>query len=262
MIPASPEPGGGGLPPAPVLRIVYTDAGNAWILEGANPPLQLTSSGLVESVHISDDGLRIAFTRRPAPDSPVELRAVHQDGSGEVVLFTPAQFDALYPLGGALHNDISQFGFVPGTHEVMFNTRGIFEGPGLAKHDNLLVIDADTGVLTEIFPLAPAGISPLPQMDRELAVVRPEAVDLANIDGSSHQVGLVTYPHIITYSEYLFYVRPVWRPDGSNVGVVIPSPDPLTPPLSGTVWTIPFHRWDGDLPADDLRTVLPVWRGI
>lgn len=226
-------------PPVPVLRIVFTDGGNAWIIEGAHPPLQLTSSGLVENVRISDDGLRIAFTRRPAVDSPVELRAVHQDGTGEVVLLTPAQLDALYPLGGALHNDISQFGFAPGTHNVMFNTRGTFEGPGLAKHDNLLVVDTDTGVFTEVFPPGSGGdFTPSPDGTR-LAIIRPEAVDLANVDGTSHQVGLVTYAHIITYSEYLFYVRPVWRPDSAEVGVVIPSADPLAPPLSGTVWRIP-----------------------
>ncbi len=232
----SPGPGGGA---APVLRIAYTDGGNVWLLEGANPPLQLTSSGLVESVRISDDGLRVAFTRRPAPDSPVELRAVHQDGSGEVLLQTPAQLDALVALGGALHNDISQFDFVPGTHDVMFNTRAIFEGPGLAKHDNVLVIDTDTGVLTEVLPPGSGGdFTPSPDGTR-LAIVRPDAVDLANIDGTDHQVALVTYEHIITYSEYLFYVPAVWRADGSEVGLVVPSADPLTPPLSGTVWRIP-----------------------
>ena len=47
----SPVPGGGL--PVSVLRIVYTDGGNVWIIDGTNPPLQLTSSGLVEQVRIS-----------------------------------------------------------------------------------------------------------------------------------------------------------------------------------------------------------------
>jgi len=239
--PTSPIPGGGGGTPAPaVLRVVYTDAGNAWILEGANPPLQLTTSGLVEDVRLSDDGLKVVFTRRPAPDSPVELRSVNHDATGEIVLLTPAQFDALYPLGGALHNDISQFDFVPGTHDLLFNTRGLFEGPGLAKHDNLIKIDTDTGVWGEILAPGSGGDFSVAPDGARMAIVRPEAVDLANIDGSDHQVALITYPHVITYSEYLFYIRPVWRPDGSQVGVVIPSPDPLTPPLSGTVWVLPY----------------------
>ncbi|HSB91058.1 MAG TPA: hypothetical protein VLD63_13655 [Anaerolineales bacterium] len=234
----SPEPPGGGPAPA-VLRVVYTNGSNAWILEGANPPLQLTTSGSVESVRISDDGLRIAFTRRPDPDAPAELRAVHNDGSGEVVLLSQAQIDAIAPLDGAHHNDLSQFDFLPGTHNVMLNTRGVFLGPGLAKHDNLLVVDADTAVLTQVLPPGSGGdFTPSPDGTR-LAIVRPDSVDLANVDGSAHQVGLVTYEHIITYSEYLFYVKPVWRSDGSEVGVVIPSPDPLTPPLSGTVWRVP-----------------------
>lgn len=238
--PTSPAPDGGGGTPAPaVLRVVYTDGGNAWILEGANPPLQLTVSGLVENVRISDDGLRIAFTRRPAPDSPVELRAVNHDGSGEVVLLTPAQFDSLVALGTSLHNDISQFDFVPRTHALLFNTREVFEGPGLAKHDNLLRIDTSTGIVTEILPPGFGGDFAFSPDGSRMAIVRPEAVDLANADGSDHQVGLVTYAHVITYSEYLFYVTPLWRPDGTEVGVVIPSADPLAPPLTGTIWRIP-----------------------
>lgn len=233
---AATPAGGAG---APVLRIVYTDGGNAWILEGANPPLQLTASGSVESVRISDDGMRVAFTRRPAPDSPVELRAVNHDGTGEVVLLTPAQLDALVPLGGAVHNDLSQFGFIPGTHDLLFNTRGVFEGPGLAKHDNLLRIDSLSGTRTEIFPPGAGGDFGTSPDGTRLAVVRPQAIDLANLDGSDHQVALVSYTPIITYSEYQFYVRPVWRSDGTAVGFLIPSADPLTPPLSGTVWTLP-----------------------
>ena len=238
--PTSPPPVGGGGTPAPAdLRVVYTDGGNAWILEGSNPPLQLTTSGLVEDVRISDDGLKVVFTRRPALDSPVELRSVNHDATGETVLLTPAQFDALYPLGSALHNDISQFDFVPGTHDLLFNTRSLFEGPGLAKHDNLRTIDTDTGAHTEVFPPGSGGDFAVAPDGTRMAIVRPDAVDLANPDGSNHQVGLVTYAHVITYSEYLFYVTPLWRPDGNEVGVVIPSADPLAPPLSGTVWRIP-----------------------
>jgi hypothetical protein len=235
----SPEPGGGGPPGAPVLRVVYTDGGNAWIIEGANPPLQLTSSGLVENVRLSDDGLKIAFTRRPAIDSPVELRSVNHDATGEAVLLTPAQLDALYPLGGALHNDLSQFEFVPGTHDLLFNTRGIFEGPGLAKHDNVLVIDTDTGALDELLAPGSGGDFTASPDGAQIAVVRPDEVDLINIDGGNHRVGLVSYTPVITYSEYQYYVVPIWRPDSLEVGLVVPSSDPLTPPLSGTVWRIP-----------------------
>ncbi|HET7009288.1 MAG TPA: hypothetical protein VFI11_00810 [Anaerolineales bacterium] len=235
----SATPGEGGPPGVSVLRVVYTDGGNAWIINGANPPLQLTTSGLVENVRISDDGQKIAFTRRPAVDSPVELRAVNYDATGETTLLTPAQFDALYPLGTALHNDLSHFDFVPGTHDLLVNTRGIFEGPGLAKHDNVLVIDTDTGLLDELLAPGSGGDFTASPDGAQIAIVRPDSVDLINTDGSNHRVGLVTFASIITYSEYQFYPVPVWRQDSSSVGLVIPSPDPLNPPLSGTVWEIP-----------------------
>jgi hypothetical protein len=233
--PTTPAPAGA----ASVLRIVYTDGGNVWILDGANPALQLTAGGLVEDVRISDDGLKVAFTRRPAADSPVELRSVNHDGTGETTLLTPAQFDALYPLGGALHNDISLFDFVPGTHDLLFNTRGTFEGPGLAKHNNVLVVNTDSGVLDEL--LAPefgGDFTPSPD-GTQLAIVRPNEVDLINVDGSNHRVGLVGFTPIITYSEYQFYPIPVWLEDSSAFGLVIPSSDPLNPPYTGVVWEVP-----------------------
>jgi hypothetical protein len=226
-------------PPPSALRIVYTDGGNVWILGGANPPLQLTASGLAEDVRISDDGARIAFVRRPAPDSPLELHVVNYDATGETTLLTPAQLDALYPLGGALHTDISLFDFVPGTHDLLLNTRGVFEGPGPARHDNVLIIDTDTGVLDELLEPGSGGdFTPSPD-GTQLAIVRADEVDLINIDGTNHRVGLVTFTPIITHSEYQFYPIPVWRPDSSGFGLVIPSADPLIPPYTGVVWEVP-----------------------
>jgi hypothetical protein len=226
-------------PKPPVLCIVYTDGGNVWLIEGTKPPVQLTSSGGVDQVLISDDGMKIAYIYRVTLDSNAELRSINVDGSGDTSLLTPAQFDALYPLGPMVHNDLSQIAFVPGMHTLMLNTRGIPVGPGLAKHDNLLLLDADTGVLTTIFPPSSGGDFTLSPDGSQVAIVLPTSISIANIDGSNLFANLVTYASVMTYSEFMYYAQPVWTADSSALGVAIPSSDPLSPPTSGTIWRIP-----------------------
>jgi hypothetical protein len=240
------------LPPKPpVLRIVYTDGGNVWLIEGAKPPAQLTSSGGVDEVLISSDGMKIAYIYRVTPDANAEVRSINADGTGDTSLITPAQFDALYPLGPMVHNDLSQIAFLPETHLLMLNTRGIPPGPGLFKHDNLLQLDADTGVLTTIFPPSSGGDFTLSPTGSQVAIVLPTSISIANSDGSGLFANLVTYTAVMTYSEFQYYAEPVWKGDSSALGVVIPSSDPFNPPTSGTIWRIS----SGGGPAVNLGTI-------
>src|SRR3990170_4826737 len=101
-LPGPSETEGPAATPPPVLRVAYTSAGEAWLLEGAGPPVQITHIGGVQTVVISDDGLRIAYLRRAVPEGPAELHAVDHDGRGDLVLLTPAQVNSLHPLDGFL----------------------------------------------------------------------------------------------------------------------------------------------------------------
>ena len=119
--PLEPTP----LPPAapPVLRIAFTNGGNIWLAEGDAPAVQLTSSGNAEQVWISSDGQQVVFTRRPAVDGPVEVRAVHRDGTGEMILAPADAWNGLYAHESFLFNDLQQMDFIPGTHRLLLNTR-------------------------------------------------------------------------------------------------------------------------------------------
>jgi hypothetical protein len=224
---------------APELMLAYTDGGNVAFLAGSGPAALLTAGGSVEQVRLSDDGRKIAYTRRAAVDQPVELRAVNSDGSGDALLMGPADFDALYPLDGALHHDLYEFDFVPGTHLLLLNTRSIFEGPGLATHDDLLQIDGDTLARTMLLAPGTGGhFTPSPD-GRYVALSRPDAVEVRLIDGSPSGSGVIAYDPVITYSEYAFHALPVWNPASTMVAVAIPSQDPLAPTTTGSMWQLP-----------------------
>lgn len=225
--------------PTPSLIVVYTDGGNVALLGESGGPAFLTGSGRVEQVRISDDGAKIAYSRRPVDGAPVELHVVNADATGDTVLLNPSDFDALYPLGGALHHDLYQFDFVPGSHILLLNTRSIFEGPGLVKLDDLIRVDTDS--LSRTLLLAPGSggdFTPSPD-GRYLALVRPEAIEIRTADAGPSGSGVITYAPVITYSEYAYYVQPVWRADATMLGSIIPSADPLAPTTSGTVWNLP-----------------------
>jgi hypothetical protein len=235
--PATTQPGIPPTSPTPaVLRIVYTNGGDVWLIEGSNPPFQLSSVGSVDQVLISSDGMKVVFTRRTTFDTPAEIRSINVDGSGEAVIMTPAQLDTIFPLGDFLHNDLANIAFVPGTHKLMFNTRAIPEGPGLIKHDNILLLDADTGVVTTLFPPGEGGDFSLSPDGSQLAIILPSSISLVNIDGTNLRPMLVEYTPVMTYSEFMYYAQPVWTADSSALGVAIPSEDFLSPNISGTVW--------------------------
>jgi hypothetical protein len=223
---------------APHLRVVYISGGNPWIVEPPAAPVQLSAVGSVYRVYLSDDGAKVVYARYPSLSAPAEIRAVNTDGSGDHTLLTPAQVGALEAPGGALYVDISTMEWIPNTHRMLLNTRGQFEGPGLSLYDDLFLLDADTGALTPLLAAGSVG-NAVPSPDgTKMAIARATSVSLARIDASDMHPNVITFPAVLTYSEYAFYPAIVWAADSSRFGAIIPSPEPLGPSPSAAIWTV------------------------
>jgi hypothetical protein len=224
--------------PAPHLGVAFISGGNPWLVEPPAAPRQLSTAGGVEGVYLSSDGDRVVYTHHPVPDGPAEVRVVNSDGSGDRALLTSVQVGGLEPLDGAVYVDIFSMTWIPGTHRIFFNTRGKFEGPGLARYDDLFMLDADTGALTTIFTAGDGG-DPWPSPDgTKLAISRSKFISLANIDGSSLHASVITFPAVITYSEYSYSPGVVWAADSSRFGAIIPSEDPFAGDPTGAIWSV------------------------
>jgi hypothetical protein len=193
----------------------------------------------VDSVDISDDGQMVAYVRHDTYDQPGELRVVNYDGSGDHTLLTSAQVGGLEPLpSGALLVDLYQVKWIPGTHNLLIDTKTQYEGPGLPRFDDLFLVNAETGALTTVFTAGNAGeVWPSPD-GTKMVISRGTYLSLANIDGSGVIPNVITFPSIITYSEYQYYPEPVWAADSSQFGVIIASEDPLAAVTSGAIWLV------------------------
>ncbi len=246
-----PEPSPAAPASPPVVRVAYTNAGNIWLAEGDAPPAQLTSSGAAENVWISDDGQKVVFTRRPSADGPVEIRAVNRDGSGETVLVPGETWNGLYPHEIFLFNDLQTMDSIPGTHQLLLNTRGVPEGPGLARYNDLLQLDADSGALTSLRAPEAGGDFLISPDGQKLALIQHDHISLLTIAGADLRAPAITFTPVITYSEYLYHPVGQWTANSSAVGFAIPSPDPLAPDPSATIWRLPA---DGG-PAVSLATI-------
>lgn len=244
--PETPNPSIPTIPPSeippspPRLKIVFTNNGNVWLIEASNPPQQITTGDHVEDVLISPDGEKIVFTRRISFDELAELWVVNADGSGESILLTIDDMKTLYPSTlESLGFEIGQMAFLPGTHDLLFNTYEAFETVGAAITDDLLRLNTDTGDLTPILPPNRGGRFAASPDGSRLIIIQPDRIHMINPDGSGLVADLITYPFVITYSEFQYYAQPVWSRDSGAVGFAIPSEDPLGGNPSGDIWRIP-----------------------
>jgi hypothetical protein len=231
-------------PPAPQpLRVAYVKDNDLWLWTEGAGARQLTVSGGVQEARLSDDGQVIAFVREPVIFHP-EILAINSDGSSERMLVSSAALWAAYsgspgdfPGGiGVYHMD-----WRPGSHALYYNTKPLYEGPGLMGYDDLRAVDADSLAQTTIFNPGEGGMFHFSPDGAQLALVTPTSISLANADGSRLRRNVLTFAPVITYSEYLYYPDPVWAADSSGLRVAIPPADPLIEPLQPTgLWYLPI----------------------
>jgi hypothetical protein len=231
--------------PEPTLQdflLAYTNDGNLWTLSPGGDTRQLNSSGDVVAVLISDDRSLIVYVRQSFQPDLFEVRAINADGTNDRQVLSQDTLDSLYPLDGALHYVTSQLDFIPSTHLLLFNTRAVFDGPGLVKNDDLYQLDVDSGEVSQLIPRERGGDFSISPDGLKLAISKADSISIASIDGSNVRTDLVTFQPIITYSEYQYYPLPVWSPDSTRFGVFIPSSDPLAENPGGTVWLVPAEE--------------------
>ncbi len=245
--------------PPPFLQVVYVKDGNVWYWDEDGVNLQLTSLGDVTSVVLSDDGQVAAFVRG-TDYIHEQLGAVNTDGTNLRTLVSLADFVTMIAHPDALSAVPYRLAWIPGTHTLAFNTRMTFEGPGLILPDELRHVDADTLTISTLLPAGQAGDFYYSPDGSQIALVTGTLISVVDADGSNRR-DLLTFPIVITYSEYNYYPPVVWAPGSDAIRASIPPPDPLAdPPEVTTIWHLPS---DGSPPSTLMTlTTVPFFQEI
>jgi hypothetical protein len=209
------------------LRMAYVIDGNLYFQGGSNPPVQLTKSGDDRYPVFSDDGEKIIFYRGLIPQ---ELYSINIDGTRENLLVTGNLLEAL-GLGYDKFTEIISLAFVPGTHQILFNTRQLsqadidqkdFNRLGSKENFDLLSVDTDTGEIKILLPNGKGGsffISP----DASMIAIRAKGhIDIVDVDGQTIRRNLVTYTPTHPYD-----LRPkiFWNAASTELSVTLPERD-------------------------------------
>lgn len=192
----------------------------------------MLTDGIGSHISISNDGAVIVFAR----DSG--LWAINRDGSQERLLVSEADFAAIPPVDPGVR--LGQIYWIPCTHQLLFDTRPLYES-GIYYNDDLYLVDTDALLLKNLFPAEKGGHVYFSPNGQQMALVTTHSITLANYDGSSPQV-VLTYPQISTNGPTYLYPRPMWSLDSQSLYVAIPPSDPMQDNPSPTaLWSLPVY---------------------
>lgn len=193
------------------LRVAYLRDGNIWLWTQSGS-VQLTNSGGVKAVRISDDGQMIAFEWNR------ELWAVQVDGSNERRLVSLAYLNGLNTSGNGTIR-VADFDWFPDRQILYFST--FLDGAEYPepRHDVHLV-DIDTGSPTQWLAPGAGGILSFAPDDTQIAISNTEQIDVIDF-GTSARRTLLAYSKIPVFEIY-FAPQVVWMPDSNAFKTVIP----------------------------------------
>jgi len=227
-------------PPTAVCFVAIAD-GSTVLCQNGPDQIEIANTspvGTVSRVAVSPDGGLVAYTVAQI-DGTAQLWAVNADGSNARKLVGKEQLPTSDPTFVSWPRVIQ---WQAGTHTLFFDTgwtpTGGIGGPGEYINADLWKVDADTGDLTQLLTPGSGGFFSVSPDGKWVAVSRPEDIRLISADGGTVRSGVLTFPAILTYSEYAYKPQVTWSNDGAFFSVFIPSPDPLDPLANATFFRV------------------------
>jgi hypothetical protein len=241
------------LPPHIELQVAYIKNSDVYLWTDGQAAVRLTDLHDAVSVRISDDGELIAFKRQSPDDVTLqELWVVNTSGVPDPHILVSATelADLVPPDAGSsiLGYGVLNFSWRPHTHDLVYNTLILHEGIGSGLNHDLRLVSADTLEKTVLFDTGEGGLFYYSPDGNQIALSNPGSISLVDADGSNLRADVLTFPHVITYSEYEYHPHLIWAADSNSLRVAIPPHDPLAEPLQATgLWFIPTDGSPGTL---------------
>jgi Tol biopolymer transport system component len=194
----------------------------------------------VVQLAISPDGGTVAMLRA-VDEVDNELIVVGSDGERQRTLITSEELSE-DPVEGADADEtrrvIGDFQWLADGERIAFSTRTInLAGPGAGENLDLWLASIDGEVVEQFAPGTAGGAFAVSPNDQVVMATSTEIIRV-DLDGSDRET-VITFPFIVTYSEYIFYPPPMWTADGANAYVAIPSADPIFGEQNADLWRVP-----------------------
>jgi hypothetical protein len=229
--------------PGAACALAYADGSNLFCLGADGTPALLATAPGGQGIWdpaISPDGQWVAYLVGPQ-GLATELWAVGADPAlvpprivvNSATVPSPNPDNVWFP---------RSFAWRPGTHTLFFDTRwepvGGIQGPGEYTNNDLWLADVDSVTAAAVLGEQIGGSFAVSPDGSFVAFSYPTGLGLVNADGSNLRRDLVTFPSIITYSEYFFKPAAFWQADSLAFNVAVPSADPLAPDPSATLYRV------------------------
>ena len=236
---STPEPA----PAGPTCSVTYSEGATLFCLAADGTPTVLATApaGLgISGPGISPDGQWVAYMVG-APGTPTELWVVGADPALNPphILVASANVPSPDPANVWFPRT---FAWRPGTHSLLFDTRwepvGGIQGPGEYINNDLWLADVATGAVSLVLGAEVGGNYAVSPDGNFVAFSYATGFGLVNADGSNLRRDVVTFPAILTYSEYLFKPDLYWQADSLAFNAAVPSRDPMAPDASATIYHV------------------------
>ena len=206
------------------IRMAYVVDGNLYLQDGSNQPIQLTNSGKDHSPIFSDDGEKVVFFRGTLPHN---VYSINTDGSQEQELVSSELLTAL-DMEYYNSTELRSLSFVPGTHQILFNTHELdwltlstkdINRSGAKPNQDLLLVNTDTSVIKRILEPGQGGIFQVSPNGKLVIIQAIDHIDVIGLDGKIIHRNLATYP-----SSWLYDRWPdiYWTQDSGKLNLVLP----------------------------------------
>ena len=213
---------GGGVTPGETLvappatlpfQAIYGKSGNLWRWVEGSAPVQITASGQDQMPQIKADGTLVAFMHDK------ELWVANVDGSAAHVVVTQAFLDSLIE-PDTIAVGIQWFQWDPLDPGIFFSTYADTYAYTLQRFDLWGVESSGTNPPVSIE--APGNGGPITfSPDGSLYTIsRGDSIVINFREGGFHSTAL-TFPQVLTYSEWTYIPDVVWLPDSSGFRVAI-----------------------------------------
>lgn len=239
--------------------VAYLKDGNVWLWVQGSDAIALTDSGDVADLDLSDDGCRVAYSRQmPNPnydpnaevfsgETYTEMWVISSDGSNNQVLVGWEFLSSLPAFDAQTTMGVYEYAWLPGSHSLAVGTKAVTYG--LALSDDIHIVDANSANINTLLPAGQGGQFSVSPDGSRIAFSTPTSINVINADGSGLQTELVSFPMVLTYSEYQYYPPIYWGQASDQMMVAIPPEEGLGGPVDGiypetALWLIPLDGTD------------------